>query len=260
MAGNVAVPGASVAARVLSVLGAFDSTHRRMTLSEIARRTELPAPTAYRLVKELEQWGALSRHRDGSYVIGRRLWDVGLLAPIQTGLREVAAPFLQDLYAATLATVHLAVREDDQVLYLDRLAGRASIPVVSRVGGRLPLHATGVGKVLLTYAPNEIQHQVLSALERITPHTIVQPGVLAAQLGRVRRDGYATTSEEMTLGACSVAVPIRQGQDVVAALGIVVPSLKRDRPRLVAAMQVAAQGISRSITSPRPSPPNPSEH
>ena len=66
------------------------------------------------------------------------------------------------------------------------------------------------------------------------------------------RDDYATTVEEMSLGACSVAVPIRRGEDVVAALGIVVPTLGKERPRLVAALQVAARGIGRA-GSTRPS-------
>ncbi len=61
------------------------------------------------------------------------------------------------------------------------------------------------------------------------------------------RDGYATTVEEMSLGACSVAVPIRRGGDVVAALGLVVPSLRKDRPKLVAALEVAARGIGRAL-------------
>ena len=72
---------------------------------------------------------------------------------MQGELREVAAPFLQDLYAATGDTVHLAVREADRALYVERLSGKASVPVVSQVGGRLPLHTTGVGKVLLAHAP-----------------------------------------------------------------------------------------------------------
>jgi DNA-binding IclR family transcriptional regulator len=134
------------------------------------------------------------------------------------------------------------------VLYLDRLTGRRSVPVVSTVGSRLPLYPTGVGKVLLAYAPDEVQSTVLSSLKRITPHTITQPARLRAQLDRVRSDGYATTVEEMTLGACSVAVPVSRAEtEVVAALGIVVPNLRRDRPRLVAALQVAAHGIGRSI-------------
>ena len=89
--------------------------------------------------------------------MGRRLWDVGLLAPVQAGLVESASPYLHDLYAATRATVHLAVREGVAVLYLDRLRGNTSVPVVSTVGSRLPLHATGVGKVLLAHAPADVQ-------------------------------------------------------------------------------------------------------
>jgi DNA-binding IclR family transcriptional regulator len=248
MAGNTSQPGATVVSRALALLGAFDDTHRRLTLTELARRAGLPVPTAHRLVGELVRHGALVRTPSGEYVVGRRLWSLGVLAPVQTGLLEAASPFLHDLYAATLATVHLAVRDGTEVLYLDRLSGRRSVPVVSTVGSRLPLYPTGVGKVLLAYAPDEVQSTVLSSLKRITPHTITQPARLRAQLDRVRSDGYATTVEEMTLGACSVAVPIRRTDaEVVAALGIVVPNLRRDRPRLVAALQVAAHGIGRSI-------------
>jgi DNA-binding IclR family transcriptional regulator len=179
--------------------------------------------------------------------VGRRLWHIELLAPMQTGLREVAAPFLQDLYAATLATIHLAVRDGTRVLYLNRLSGQRSVPVISRTGSRLAMHATGVGKVLLAYAPEDVQHKILSSPRRITPYTITQPARLRAQLDQIRADGYATTTEEMTLGACSVAVPVRRGDDVVAALGIVVPSLRRDKARLISALKVAAHGISRSL-------------
>jgi len=248
VAGNVSSPGASVTGRALALLGAYDEDHRRLTLTELAARAGLPLPTAHRLVGELVAWGALARASDGRYVVGRRLWDIGLLAPLNAGLVEVASPFLHDLYAATLATVHLAVRDGDEVLYLDRLAGHASVPVVSTVGSRLPLHATGVGKVLLAHAPPEVQARALGSLARITPYTVTQPGTLRRQLGRAVREGYATTVEEMSLGACSVAVPIRRGPDVVAALGMVVPSLKNDRPRLVAALQVAAQGVGRAIS------------
>lgn len=248
MAGNSSSPGTSVTARVLAILGAFDAAHRELRLSDLARRADLPLPTAYRLVRELAGWGALTRRDNGNYVVGRRIWDLGLLAPVQTGLREVASPFLHDIYGATLATVHLAVRDGDKVLYLDRLAGHASVPVVSAIGSRLPMHATGVGKVLLAYAPEGAQLAVLSDLQRITPYTITQPGRLRRELARVRQEGFAQTHEEMSLGACSVAVPVRgQSDRVVAALGIVVPSLKRDRARLVAALEVAAQGIRRTL-------------
>ncbi|KHL12484.1 DNA-binding IclR family transcriptional regulator [Mumia flava] len=247
MAGNTSTPGATVTSRVLAVLGAFDADHRRLPLTTIAERAGLPLPTAHRIVGELVRGTALVRRPDGRYVIGRLIWDVGLLAPVESDLRQVAEPFLHDIYAATLATVHLAVRDGDEVLYLERMRGRASVPVVSSIGSTLPMHATGVGKVLLAHAPEDVRLRVLGSLRRITRYTITQPGRLDEQLAQVRRDGYATTSEEMTLGACSVAVPVRRDDEVVAAIGIVAASLKRDRSRLVTALQVAARGIGRQL-------------
>lgn len=247
MAGNSARPGVSVTSRVLSLLGAFDEHHRELTLTDLARRADVPVPTAHRLVGELVAGGALARRPTGEYVVGRRLWDVGLLAPVEAGLRRVAEPFLHDIHAATRATVHLAVRDGHEVLYLERMSGRASVPVVSQIGSTLPLHCTGVGKVLLAHAPEQVRLDVLGSLTRVTQYTVTQPGILRQQLARVVRDGYATTTEEMTLGACSVAVPVQAHGQVEAAIGVVVTSLKRDRGRLVAALQVAAQGIARSL-------------
>ena len=238
---------ASVTSRALDLLGAFGPEHRRLTLSALSRRSGIPLATAHRLVGELHRWGALARLASGEYVIGRRLWDLGLLAPVQSGLRQAASPFLHDLYGATLATVHLAVREGTEVLYIDRLAGHVSVPVVSDIGTRLPMHATGVGKVLLAYAPDDVRADVLGRLTRVTAYTITQPARLAEQLRRIRVDGYATTGEEMSLGACSVAVPVRAADEVVAALGMVVPDLRRERGRLVSALRVAARGISRTL-------------
>ena len=253
MAGRISAPGRTVSTRLLGLLSAFDERHRTMSLTELATRSDLPLSTAHRLVAELVGWGGLVRREDGRYAVGPRLWDLGLLAPLQTGLRQVASPFLHDVYAATLATVHLAVRDGHEVLYLERLAGRSSVPIVSTVGSRLPLHCTGVGKVLLAFAPEVTQRAVIAApLRRVTRHTVTSPRRLADQLARVRADDYASTVEEMSLGACSVAVPVRRDERVVASVGIVVPSLRRGRPRLVAALQVAARGIERSLAGASP--------
>ena len=246
MAGPATTSGASVSSRLLALLGAFDEGHRRQTLSELARRSGLPLSTSHRLLAELVGWGALRREDDGSYVLGRRMWEIGLLAPIQVEVREIASPFLSDVFAATRATVHLAVREGTQALYVERLSGHRSVPVMSSVGSRLPLHATGVGKVLLAHASEPVRRDVLAHLTRETPYTIVAPGTLQRQLVQARERGFARTDEEMSLGACSVAVPVLDDAgSVAAAVGIVVPSLKRDAPRLVAALTTASAGITR---------------
>ncbi|MCV7062954.1 IclR family transcriptional regulator [Mycolicibacterium vaccae] len=249
MAGNSSAPGVTVTQRLLAVIGAFDERHRALTLTDLARRAGLAVPTTHRLVGDLVSGGALERRDDGRYVVGRLLWEAGLLAPVQGRLTQVAEPFLSDVYAATLATVHLAVRDGDQVLYLQRLAGRASVPIVSTVGSRLPLHCTGVGKILLAHAPADVHDRVMRHLPRVTPKTITSPQLLAAQLQRIRREGLAVTAEEMSLGAYSLAVPIVQSSDnaVAAAIGVVVPTLKRDRQRLIGALQVAARGIGRLL-------------
>lgn len=250
MAGGAA-SGASLVARVLDVLAAFDDLHRRLTLTEIANRAGLSAATTLRILRELVAGGALVRGDDRTYWVGRRMWDLGMLAPAETDLREIAAPYLQDIHAATRATVHLGIREHDSVLYLDRLSGQASVPVVSRIGSRLPLYATGVGKILLAYAPQEVVSQVMASLQPVTPYTITAPGLLARQLSRARSDGYATTREEMSLGACSIAVPVRTATSVVAAIGVVVADFRRDKARLVAALTLAARAIGRDIRPDR---------
>lgn len=241
----------SVTGRALAVLAAFDAEHPALPLSALARRAGLPLSTAHRLVAELAAWGALDRSQDGSYVVGRRLWDVGLLAPVSRELRDVALPFLQDLSAATGENAHLAVRDGTSALFVERISGRSAVAIVSRTGSRLPLHATGVGKVLLAHADPEVVAEVLRRPRRMTPYTVVDPRVLRRQLADVRRRGYAVTGEEMSLGAASVAVPLL-GSDggVMAALGVVAASSRRDLARLVPALQVAAQGVARAAARP----------
>jgi DNA-binding IclR family transcriptional regulator len=255
MAGQSAVPGRSVTSRALAVLDAFDARAPRLSLSEIAQRSGTPLTTAHRLLGELTDWGALVRRSDGRYEIGRKLWDLGLLAPVQLELRQVAAPFLMDVHTAIRDTVHLAVRDGLSALYVERVSGRESVPVVSTVGSRLPLHATGVGKVLLAAAPAEVQEEVLRSLTRQTRNTVVDPGRLRRELTEVRRRRYARTSEEMSPGAASLAVPVQvdrpRGPVVVAALGIVVPPHRRDLPRLVPVLEVAARGIGRELARTR---------
>jgi DNA-binding IclR family transcriptional regulator len=255
MAGHSATPGRSVTSRALGILDAFDSTAPRLSLSEIAQRSGTPLATAHRLLAELTDWGALVRRPDGRYEVGRKLWDLGLLAPVQLELRQVAAPFLLDLHTTIRDTVHLAVRDGSYALYVERISGRESVPIVSQVGSRLPLHATGVGKVLLAAAPPDVVDQALRMLTRQTRHTVVEPGRLRRELAEVRRRRYARTSEEMSPGAASLAVPVQVegsiGPVIVAALGIVVPPHRRDLPRLVPVLEVAARGIGRELARTR---------
>lgn len=246
-------PGVTVTARVLAVLAAFRPAQPELTLTEIAGRAGLALSTAHRLVGELAAWGALERSGDGRYRIGLRLWEVATLAPRGLGLRETALPFLEDLYEATHQHVHLAVRDGAEAVYVERLSGRRAVPVVSRVGGRLPLHATGVGLVLLAYAPAAVQEQVLGTpLARFNDRTITAAPALRRLLAEVRRSHLAVSDGLLDPAALSVAAPVHgPAGDVVAALSVVVPSTEDSRG-YAPAVRAAARGVSRALRGGTP--------
>jgi DNA-binding IclR family transcriptional regulator len=249
MAGNTGQPGRSVLSRALALLGSFDGDHPRLTLSQMARRADVSLPTAHRLVAELTAWGGLERDGEGAYRVGPRMWEVGLLSGLHTRLRDVAMPFMQDLYEATRENVHLAVRDGDETLYVEKLTGHRSVPIISRTGGRLPLHTTGVGKALLAWAPRgELEEVLARPLSRPTRYSIREAGRLRRDLQRARRRGFATTREEMTLGSCSVAAPVLLDGAAVAAVGVVVRSTLLDLDRLAPPVTAAARGIGARLT------------
>lgn len=241
-------PRPSVTSRVLALLGAFDEHRPRLTLTELALAADLPVSTAHRLVAELQSWDAVERDADGRYVVGRRLWKLGTLAPVARELREASLPAMQDLYEATHENVQIAVREGATALYVERIHGRTSVPVLSRPGVPLPLHATGVGKVLLAYAPREVVEECVENLRPITRYTIVERGRMLRELASVRRLGYARTVEEMGYGTCSLAVPVLGPDDeVVASLALVTSTVRRDLVKFVPALRVAAASITRRM-------------
>ena len=195
--------GRSVTSKVVSLFDAFTVGDVELSLNELARRTGLPLSTAYRLAGELVAWGGLERAEGGGYRVGLRLLEVGARAPRSAGLHEIVVPFMQDLYVATRQNVHLAVLQGHEALYVERVTGLHSITVKSRRWGRMPLHATGVGKVLLAYAPDELVDAVIAqGLTRYTPYTIVAPGHLRRNLAEIRRTGVGIAHEEMRWAGC----------------------------------------------------------
>ncbi|MGY1689622.1 IclR family transcriptional regulator [Geodermatophilus sp. SYSU D01105] len=249
---------ATAAGRVLAVLDAFGPAHPTLTLSEISRRSGLALSTTHRLVGELRAWGALERGPDGRYGIGLRLLELGALAPHGLQLRELAVPYVDDLHQATRANVVLGVRDGSDVVYVEALRARGAVRLMSRIGGRWPLHATGTGQVLLAFAGAEVQEQVLSGpLRRFTPQTIVDPVALRRTLAEVRRTGVAVAENQLTAEspALAVAVPVRgAGDEVVAALGVTVAAGTAQPQTLVPVLNATARGISRALGAPSAEP------
>jgi DNA-binding IclR family transcriptional regulator len=236
-------------ARALAVLGAFDHTHRALTLSDIARRADLPLATAHRIISELDAGRLLVRRPDGAYEIGARGWHLGLLAP-QTALREAALPHLQDLVTTTGHTVHMAVLDGPGALVLERLAGSRTLPTRHTPGTRLPLHCTAVGKALLSHAPAGLREATLAGLTRHTAYTVTDRRLLERQLDQIRRTGVARSAQEHRLGVSSVAMPILDHTGLVAALGLLAPLTSARLGNALAPMRAAAAAITQTLSAP----------
>ncbi|NKX55754.1 IclR family transcriptional regulator [Arthrobacter mobilis] len=240
-------PAASVTSRALALLGTFDAQHSAQTLSEMARRAGLPVATAHRLAGELVAWGGLEKRR-GEYRVGQRIWRLGLLAPAQQNIAEVAAPFMQDVLFVTQNVVNLFILDGDEVLLVERMSGTGAGAPFKRVGARLSLHGSAAGKIMLAFGPEGLFEAAAAKLEPHTPRTITSPQALAAEVERVRAQGYATTEEEAGPGNYGLAVPVfLPQQQLAAALGVVTRGRPASLGAVVPVLKIAARGIARRL-------------
>ena len=238
----------SVADKLFAIADAF-SGREDLTLSEIAARAGLTLSTAHRLVGEWVEWGGLVRGDDSRYRLGMKLWRLGVRQPTARRLRSAALPYLEDLLEATREHVHLAVRDGLGAIYLERLSGRDAVPVISEVGSRLPLHATGVGLVLLAHAGDDVLQEVLASHPRkYLPNTLTEERELRIRLAEIRSTGISQAVEELTRGAFSVAAPVRDASgEVVAAVSIIAHVDRRDEPQFALGVRMAARGTSTAL-------------
>ncbi|WP_166531128.1 IclR family transcriptional regulator [Blastococcus xanthinilyticus] len=243
-----AATGESSLARAVRVLEAFTPEEPEPTVSELARRSGLHVATASRIVGQLTAHGLLGRGEDRRVRIGVRMWELASRASPTRSLRDAAMPYLEDLHAVVGHHVQLAVLQGEEVLFLERLSARDAVVNYSRVAGRLPLHISSSGVVLLAYGPPELGDRVLARpMERRTPATITTPERMRAVLEQVRRQGYALLAGHVHENATGIAVPVRNGLgDVVAALSVIVPNDER-AAAAVPALLAAARGVSRSL-------------
>jgi IclR family transcriptional regulator, acetate operon repressor len=241
----------SAVARVAAVLGAFDATHAKLRVSEIGRRADLPKATTSRLVQHLVAYGFLER--DGAVLhLGTRMFEFGELASRHRNLREIALPYMADLREATRQTVHLAVLDGNEVVYVEILRSKDAPKMPSHVGGRLLAHASSLGKALLAFSDPSVVDEVCGRpLRPVGPRSITAPGLLRRELGRIRATGLAYESEESGPGVGCVGSPIL-GADgrPVAAMSISGWSGRLNLRRVAPAVRTAALAMSREIRGP----------
>ena len=241
-------------ARAMRVLACFTEEEPDLGATRLAEVTGPSPSTLHRILAQLVAHGLLARAPGRRYIVGPRLWELGELSPLSLRLRETALPHMQRLYEATGENVHLAVLDAPTpqratALYVGRVTGHASIPTLSRMGGRHPLHTVGVGKAMLAEQSDEWLRQYFETpLERETTHSLVTESALRADLEATRTRGHAVAREEMTLGNVSIAVTLGAVRGLPpAAVGVVAHIDRADELRLAALVRRAAKDLTREL-------------
>ena len=233
--------------RMTLVLGSFDGASPRLTLQEIATRSGLPRSTTHRILDALVRLRWLD-HTDGAYRLGLRSLELGGLAVAHNELREATAPLLHDLHLRTATTASLAVLDRLDVVYLDKVGGRTDVGA-TRVGGRLPAHATAAGKAILAWTdPREVAATFRGRLTPRTPRTLHTLEALEQELVAVRsRGGLAYDREESAAGVACVAAPLRGSGRAVGALSLTGDARRMDLNRLSAFVADTARQASAAL-------------
>ena len=226
--------GPSTVVKALSVLDLVAESPG-LTLSQIARSSGIPAPTALRLLRGLQDGGLVSTDSDLRYRLGGHCLYLGSTFLSQIDLKAEARPFLESLVETTGETTHLGVLDGLSVVYVDKVETNHPVRMYSRIGARSPVHSTGIGKAILAFSNDALVDQVIGAgLERFTPNTIIDGERLRSELEQTRERSYAIDNVENEAGIRCAAAPIR-GADgrALGAISISGPSNRMTDARLL---------------------------
>jgi DNA-binding IclR family transcriptional regulator len=240
-----------VISKVLRILEALHDSSSGMSLKAICDSTGIHKSTAHRFVKHLEREGYLICTEAGAYLIGPRLAQMSTRVNHRATLQVVARPALWRLWKSTQETVNLAVLDQGTALYVDVIESPHEFRLSSRIGTRRPLHATGLGKALSAFLPEEQRENTLSTIDfrPLTPKTILNLVQFRQELEQIRRQGYAVDDEEAVMGARCVSAPILNVEgESVAAVSVSGP-VTRVSPAQVSALADAVTAAARGISA-----------
>jgi len=245
-AGRERDSAATSVTKALTLLDAFRRIGPVAGVSDLARATGLPKSTAFRLLNQLASSGFLNRHGT-DYRLDQHVFELGNCVPMCTpgDLRSIAAPFLSDLFANSRTVAHLAVLDDTDVLYVDKIQGNTSVKVPTVVGGRIPASVSALGKAMLPFGHKAVIEKILQeGLSRRTRHSISAPGLFVQELAQVRQHGVAFDREESALGLTCVAAPVIWHGHAIAAISTSGPTGRFDPTVLAGKVKAAAREIS----------------
>lgn len=240
--------------RAVQILNCFSFEKRELSVSEIAGRTKLHKATVHRILWALEHNRLIRQSPEtGRCFLGMKLFELGQQAIARLDLREIARPHIEKLSQQTRETVHLAVLDDNQVLYLEKVEGPHALRMPSRVGRHIPTYCTSLGKAMLACLDDDEVRRILQNenFETHTPSTVKNISALLSDLEKIRRRGYAVDNEEIERGLrCTGAALKDYTGQMVGAISIAAPSARltdKILPSLGRRVLESADAISREL-------------
>ncbi len=245
--------GVQVFDRADTLLALLAAQHAPVNLKMLANESGLHASTVHRILGALAAIGLVEHQSGGLYRLGLRWLEYGNLVRERLEIRDVARPFIEALHNELGEPVNLAIRDGDDIIYLDRASANASrIRVVYRVGSRAPLHLTSLGKLFLASESADAVEKYArrTGLPGNTAHSLTRPNSLNKALREVQRTGIAFDNEEAEIGLRCVAAPVRDDQGkLVAAISVSSPAerFSEHEAEWVPALEQCAQAVSRAL-------------
>ncbi|WP_232825075.1 MULTISPECIES: IclR family transcriptional regulator [Salinicola] len=248
--------------RGLTILEALAAAPNGLALSEVADALGLAPSTAHRLLQALHQQGFITQDgTNGLWRIDVKTFRIGNSFLEARDFVATARPFLRRLTALSGETANLGIRDDGMVVYLAQSESQQMMRMITRLGSRAPLHASGVGKALLAWMPEQEFERVMGGrvLEGETPNTLTDLETLRAQLETIRRQGYAVDREEHAIGLNCVAATLHDESGLpLAAISVSGPVARIDDsrlPELAALVADTAREITARLGGKTPSEP-----
>ena len=229
----------SSVATAIDLLKAFSEDEVEIGISTLAKRLGVAKSTAHRLATTLVSEGLLEKDRaTGKYRLGIALFRLGTLVRRRMNVSEEARPLLFSLRQKTNETVHLAILDGTDIMYVYFLESTQAVRMRSDLGLRKPAYCTAEGQAILAFRPPEAVQAVISAgLHARTPQTITDADGLQRALDAVRQTGCAVEDGESEIGVRCVAAPIRNDAgEVVAAVGVAGPVSRLSKKAMTAFM------------------------
>jgi DNA-binding IclR family transcriptional regulator len=215
--------------KALSIIETLAEQSKPLGVSDLCKLVDIPKTSAFFILNTLEGHEYITKTEDGKYKLGTKFLTISSSILNKMDIREFAKPFMQNLLENTGFTVHLAILDNGEALYIDKLENKSFVKFSTYIGQRQLLHVSGVGKALAAYSPPHVIEAIIKAkgLPRKTENTLTTLNEFKAAMESIRKQGYAIEDEEGELGVRCIAAPIYNDQNLLVA-SISITALRTD--------------------------------